>query len=103
MNNQFDKSIIASYVYRTLRTKDLELAEELIGTHGKLHDYYSAKVEERDFLLQLVPDKQISVGTLRALKNEISETMDEIYPKEKKSLTKSVAEILDKPIFTIKI
>ena len=95
------KSLIDHYTNGTLKKNDLDKVEKLIGSSDILTDYYQEKLEEKDFIIQIIPNNQITVELQRSLKSGISEVLEDIYPQEQLSTIGRVKSFLETPLFTI--
>lgn len=75
--------------------------EELIGQNDELSQLFTQRLEEKDFLLQLIPQMQFQKNSLSYLKKEMSQISENIFPKEKLGWLGKATKALNKPIITI--
>jgi len=66
-------------------------------------EFYQSKLQEQDFLLQLIPDVQCTKNSLRSLKQELAKSTSSSLPKERKSFIKRMKTLLNTTIFTIEV
>ena len=95
-------SLVGAYVNGTIKAKDIPMIEGKIGADEGLKDLYIKKIQEQEFLMELIPDISASRNSLLNLKQEISQITGEVFPKEKRSFFKEVSKFLNKPVVTIK-
>ncbi len=94
-------ALVSAYAYGTLRQKDIPTVEELIGQNDELSQLFTQRLEEKDFLLQLIPQMQFQKNSLSYLKKEMSQISENIFPKEKLGWLGKATKALNKPIITI--
>jgi anti-sigma-K factor RskA len=95
------ESLIASYVNGTLKHKDREKVEQLIAQDASFNEIYLQKKEQKDFYLQLIPNRAISKNVNSYLKSEMKKVNDDVFPKEKYHMVKQVYKFLTEPIIEI--
>lgn len=94
--------MIASYVNGTLRAKDIPTVEEIVGSDQVYQYYYDRKVQERDFLLQMVPQEKLKQDEKSILLSEIRDINQDLLVADKADLKTKIKEFLSKPVITIK-
>ncbi|MAZ47258.1 MAG: hypothetical protein CME65_01765 [Halobacteriovoraceae bacterium] len=106
MHNNFTsetkKQMIASYVNGTLKAKDVPSVEEIVGSDKIYQYYYDRKVQERDFLLQMIPQEKLRKDEKTALNAEIRGINQDLLEIDQVDWKTQIREFLAKPVFTIK-
>ena len=91
-------NLISAFVNGTLKNKDLSSVEEIINENETTEEFYNQKLSERDFLQQLIPDREVSSNTLSSLRREFSLIDENVFPKEKLGFLKKTIKFLNEPI-----
>lgn len=94
--------MIASYVNGTLKAKDVPSVEEIVGSDKIYQYYYDRKVQERDFLLQMIPQEKLRKDEKTALNAEIRGINQDLLEIDQVDWKTQIREFLAKPVFTIK-
>jgi len=95
------ESLIASYVNGTLKLKDRDKVEELIGIDASFNEIYLRKKQQKDFYLQLIPNQTLPKNVKAYLRAEIKKVNNDVFPKEKYHMAKKVYQFLTEPIIEI--
>ncbi len=83
----------------TLSLKD---RKKIISEVGDFQDYLTRKEREKEFLLDLIPDKKLNPSLRRRLIQKMFTTTDDLIPQEKFQTYKKIKKFLNGPAFTIK-
>ncbi len=93
---------VKRYVNKTLASADMQKVEKIIEQTKDLKDIYSIEEQERDFIIQLIPDRELSQDRKSHIRNELEAVMHDIYHEEKKSIWQKINDYLEKPAFKIR-
>ena len=87
------------YANGTLSDKD---RKKVISSLEPGDEYINRKKREKEFLLDLIPEKRLSAIHKRQLIQKMFVTTDDLIPKEKFPIINKVKKFLNKPVVSIK-
>ena len=94
--------MIASYVNGTLKAKDTAVVEEIVGSSTVYKYFYDRKVQEREFLLQMIPQERLSHTEKESLVAELRSINQDLMEADVETWKDQVQSFLKKPFFTIR-
>ena len=94
-------AMVSTYVNGTIKAKDIDRVERAINSSDDMRKFYDHKVQEKEFMLQLIPDRKITASISENIKKEIREINDDVYPEKPETLGKKVYRFLTSPIIEI--
>lgn len=92
-------ALINAYLDGNLSLTKREEVESLIATNEMAGELFRSKSEAKERLRELIPNKKLSKESLDLIKSELRDSAKDLFPEEKKSLGKKLADILDTTIF----
>lgn len=92
---------INAYIDGNLSVMRRKEVEELISSDPQVAEIFRNKTLEREKIRSLIPDQKIAKDSLAALKTELRETANDLYPQERKTVMEKLAKILDTTVFEI--
>lgn len=102
LTDKTKRNLIAAYVNGTIKSKDVSVVEKIVGEDTVYRAYYDRKMQEKDFILQMIPQESLKLNQKSALSNELRMITEELLGKERIPLKDRVKTFLDKPIITIR-
>ena len=96
------KQMIASYVNGTLKARDTKIVEEIVGSSTVYQYFYDRKVQEREFLLQMIPQEKLHHGEKDSLLSEIRSINQDLLEADVETWKEQIQSFLNKPFFNIK-
>ena len=94
--------MIASFVNGTLKSKDISIVEQIVGNDPVYQSFYQRKVQEREFILEMIPDAKLKLDEKATLLKDIAGVNSDLLVEDIIPWKERVKEFLDKPVFTIK-
>lgn len=102
LTDKTKRQMIASFVNGTLKSKDISIVEQIVGNDPVYQSFYQRKVQEREFILEMIPDAKLKLDEKATLLKDIAGVNSDLLVEDIIPWKERVKEFLDKPVFTIK-
>ncbi len=96
-----DKLLVNLFANGHSHNGDQKEFEKTLGDKVSLKHFYQEKVQEREFIKELVPEFTLSKRSYKNLLDEINQINKSIFEFKEDNFIKKSIKFLDKPIFTI--
>lgn len=96
-----DTAMINAYIDKRLSNELTKVLEAKVLSNPELEKLFDQKLNERDILLQMIPDQRPSLNTLSQIKNEIRDLNSSVLEEPRGSWWQKLWNWLNTPFLEI--